>query len=123
MPSRRPTSHGKSLWNRYVLTLLSKCLHARPPQQVLIHADAVSPSHEPAISLLVARCGMEATARLSIRQMTVTCNSVKARHPCCPYTPSTLPVMSMSVELRRRIPPVSHLSCVRGGDARRISVP
>ena len=70
MPSRRPTRHAKNLCTRYVLTLLSRCPHARPPQQALIHADAVSPySHELAFSLLVARPGMEATARLPIRQM------------------------------------------------------
>ena len=73
MPSRRHTRHAKSLWTRYVLTLLGRCLNVRSSQQALIHADAVSPcSHEFAFSLPVARPGMEAAARLPIRQMTVT---------------------------------------------------
>ena len=124
MPCRRHTRYAKSLWTKYVLTLLGRCLHVRSSQQALIHADAVSPcSHELAFSLPVTRPGMETTARLPIRQMTVTCKSVKAHHPCGPCTPSTLPVTSRPVELRRRFPPASQLSCTRDGDARRVSVP
>ena len=124
MPSRRHTHHAKSLWTRYVLTMLGRCLNVRSPQQVLIHADAVSPcSHQLAFSLLVARPRMEATARLPIRQMTVTCKSVKAHHPCCPCTLSTLPVTSRPAELRRRAPLASQLSRTRDGNARRVSVP
>ena len=95
MPSRWHTRHDKSLWTRYVLTLLGRCQNVWSPQQALIHADAVSPcSHELAFSLPVARPGMEAAARLPIRQMNVTCKSVKVHHPCGPCTLSTLPVTS-----------------------------
>ena len=43
MPSRRYTCHAKSLWTRYVLTLLGRCMNVRTSQQALIHANTVSP--------------------------------------------------------------------------------
>ena len=81
MPSRRtqhpPTHPAKILWTRYVPTLLSKCLHARPPQQALIHATTVFLcTHDLALSLLVARPGVEATARPSTRQVIENCKSI-----------------------------------------------